>query len=613
MAKDLNPVVVSLTLAGKTCLPGKIILTQAFNKHHTFEAVVDYEEFESVWMENQFVLFGMIGKDATIQFNHRDGSGENVFCGIITDIEYKGEDGEKNWIVFHGASPTIRMEGKKTMDSFMDKTLTAIVTEAVGNSGNGARVTPNPKHKGTIDYICQYDESCFEFLNRLSSIYGEWFFYDGKNCYFGNPMNAQSDQVTYDLQMPKISFKGSLRPSLVKRYHYFHHLDYEIVEKASNPSGVVGYHTISVRESDSVYTGEALSPMPAIVQGIDEMEKVVEREKERDLSPLLTLSGESQTSRIGIGKKVTFELPKTMRTEMKHLGVFLITEVTHTYVQKGTYTNEFTAISAPIDNIPVPEVKEPKAFPQLAWVKSNADDEIKGRVKVQFQWQKLLGKTTNWIRVKTPDAGESELVPKNRGFVFIPEEGDIVMIDFEYGDPNRPYVSGSIFSELVSEGGKENNRYKTIITRSGITIQFDDDENQGSLLIKDPSGNFIKMDGNKNITITAPATLTMNATDINVNATNSINVRSAPDEDGGEGTIDVLAHQTYTLQTERGNISVQASEKNIALEAHEQFSATSQTASMNLQAAKNTNMDATDIQIKASSTIRISSSDTDII
>jgi uncharacterized protein involved in type VI secretion and phage assembly len=134
-------------------------------------------------------------------------------------------------------------------------------------------------------------------------------------------------------------------------------------------------------------------------------------------------------------------------------------------------------------------------------------------VKVEFQWQKDKSKTTNWIRVKTPDAGKSDKVPKNRGFVFIPEKDDIVMIDFEYGDPNRPYVSGSIFSEKVSRGGDDNNKIKSIITRGDSSMTFDDDK--GSIVIKDQKGSesTITFDGKHNIIINATSSIILNSLD----------------------------------------------------------------------------------------------------
>jgi uncharacterized protein involved in type VI secretion and phage assembly len=441
------------------------------------------------------------------------------------------------------------------MDSFMDMTLSGIVSEAVGNSGNGGKVTPQPKFSGTIDYIAQYEETCFEFLNRLSWIYGEWFFYDGTDCYFGKKDGA-TETVTFESEITTFDLNANLIPTKMKYYHYLVHDDNEIDREASKP-GVAGYHLPPQNQSESVYSSNAALPSPAVVLSMNELEAIAKADKNRATAGMLTISGTSQTSKVKIGGKILVKLPKTMDTTKKEVDTFLVTSVIHEYDIKGEYINSFTAIPGTSENIPMQPVYFPKAFSQLATVKSNDDEKKLGRVKVEFQWQKEKNKTTNWIRVKTPDAGKSEKVPKNRGFVFIPEKDDIVMVDFEYGDPNRPYVSGSIFSEKVSKGGDDNNKLKTITTRSGITIIFNDDENMGSLTLKDPSGNTVYMDGNKNITITAPATMTLNATDINVNASNSINVQSTGNNDG-IGKINVTAKENIQSNSKDGDISTTA-------------------------------------------------------
>jgi uncharacterized protein involved in type VI secretion and phage assembly len=117
---------------------------------------------------------------------------------------------------------------------------------------------------------------------------------------------------------------------------------------------------------------------------------------------------------------------------------------------------------------------------------------------VEFPWQKDKNKTTNWIRVATPDAGKSDKVPQNRGFVFIPEKDDLVMVDFEYGDPNRPYVSGTIFSERVSKGGGDVNHLRSITDKSNNFIQLNSLE---GIKIQDKGKDFIHEDGAGNITI----------------------------------------------------------------------------------------------------------------
>ena len=93
--------------------------------------------------------------------------------------------------------------------------------------------------------------------------------------------------------------------------------------------------------------------------------------------------------------------------------------------------------------------------------------------------------------------------------VFIPEVGDHVMLGFRYNDPNRPFVMGSLFNGTIGAGGSSNNNIKSIYTRTGSTITFD--EGASSILVKDPSGNTWFMDGAGNISVTAPNDITITA------------------------------------------------------------------------------------------------------
>ncbi|ELY2018220.1 hypothetical protein SL053_002138 [Flavobacterium psychrophilum] len=157
---------------------------------------------------------------------------------------------------------------------------------------------------------------------------------------------------------------------------------------------------------------------------------------------------------------------------------------------------------------------------QQAVVVDNADPKNNGRIRVQLLWQQTKNLRTPWLRVMTPDAGTSGAVATNRGMVFIPEVGDHVMLGFRYNDPNRPFVIGSLFNGTIGAGGSSNNNIKSIFTRTGSTITFD--EGASSILVKDPSGNTWFMDGNGNINVTAPKTFSVNATDINLMASQNL-------------------------------------------------------------------------------------------
>jgi len=68
-----------------------------------------------------------------------------------------------------------------------------------------------------------------------------------------------------------------------------------------------------------------------------------------------------------------------------------------------------------------------------------------GCVKVQFHWDRYGENDENsstWIRVGQFAAG------KNWGSMFIPRIGDEVLVAFEAGNPNRPYVITSLYNAL---------------------------------------------------------------------------------------------------------------------------------------------------------------------
>jgi len=78
-------------------------------------------------------------------------------------------------------------------------------------------------------------------------------------------------------------------------------------------------------------------------------------------------------------------------------------------------------------------LRMPLAETQMATVLSNADPHGEGRVQVRMNWQ-TDNMRTSWVRVMTPDGGGSKDVKSNRGFVFIPEVGDQVLLGFRHGD-----------------------------------------------------------------------------------------------------------------------------------------------------------------------------------
>ena len=118
----------------------------------------------------------------------------------------------------------------------------------------------------------------------------------------------------------------------------------------------------------------------------------------------------------------------------------------------------------------------------------------------------------------------------NRGIVFIPEVGDQVMVGFEYGDPNRPYVTGSVFSSSDGKGGGSGNTTKSILTKSGHQIVFEDDDNDWGITISDKNGNVIKFDTKgKNIQVSAGETISLLANNVTIDASQTVSINAGED------------------------------------------------------------------------------------
>lgn len=569
---DWNQVEATVSIGGSECKFTTIYLKQVFNGHHVFDIGVLCPPLpgENIWYNERESMIAMQGQSVVIRMKHVISGDESIFKGIITEIGMDGEKGVSGTIHYRGCSPTILLESGKTMDSFMDYTLSAIVGEVVKNYGNGVEIVNKPLFNEQIPYIQMHEETGYEFLRRMAYQYGEWFYYDGQKLYFGNPQKDKDETVTYDVDLEKVSFGSCVTPFHYSRHDYMAEDDRPLyADDSASVNGINTYLANAISTSESVYQSPTTLYNKAVVGHPVHMNRLLEFEKGRDTASLVWLKGKSKTCRVRIGEPIAVKIPASM-CDRRDLGRYRVMSVIHEIDKNGVYSNTFEGIPASMERIPVNDITMPVAHSMQATVMSNADPENQGRVQVQFVWQEEQDKTTNWIRVRSLDAGKSEVIPKNRGFVFVPEKEDQVIIDFELNNPSRPYVQGSMFHQKNGKGGQVDNHIKSIITRSGHTLEFDDEKDGNwGITIKDINGNILHFDTKgKNILLSAPNTITIAATDINICATNSVNINANPGKKGGgKGTISVRAKEDITINSETKDISLTAESKDVTISA----------------------------------------------
>lgn len=504
-ASFLNLVATKVTVKGEEQKFVSLHLRQGFNRHHTFTVVVNYLSPNNTFQQTPEKFIGYIGETASISFVHRQTGESYDFEGIITQVEMVGSMGETGGVAIHGTSPTILYENNRTLDSWMDQSLSTIIKEATQEYGK-VNLVSNPKYAAPIPYMAQYNESVFDFMNRLSALYGEWFYYDGTKVYFGKPDRDNTEKIVYDMDLEEVRLVANLVPGKSARYDYVAQENKQHnADTPAKPDGMNDLQSIAHSCSEKAYTAKTTSAADPHVTDKAELDEQMRIVKNASGANLLNIKGIGKTCRIRIGEIIDVSFPDRMK--LPPLGKFRIVGIEHEVRRDGHYSNSFVGVPDGTVHIPVPDVKRPLALPELATVKENNDDKGQGRVKVAFDWQKN-GKTTNWIRVQTPNAGVSGAVPKNRGWVFVPEVGDQVMVSYEHGNPDRPYVTGSVFHSGSGKGGDKDNKVKSIITRSGNAIVFDDET--GSIVITDQTGKqLIMLDGTDAITVMAKKSITL--------------------------------------------------------------------------------------------------------
>jgi len=588
-------------------------LKQAFNAHHYFELRFNHDQMGSPGMISLDDSRDFVGKTLTASFGYDAGSLQE-FAGLVTKVELAQSHGYHGILIVSGYSPTILIDRGPDLGSYLDKDLNTIVNLATSDvPSNDIKIVANAERKEPIDYLIQYRESDFDFLNRLSGEYHEWFYYDGKQLNFGKPDDQKEVALIYGRDVQNLQYAMEIAPIKNRRFAYNPKQDEMLHSESAAAANGSPDLDHAIQASNKTFSKIFNQPSLIRVDNNSDIKSHVDNEEKANISNLLKVHGSGDNAALVIGSiaEITMSVRKELAFDTESLGKFLITSINHDIDDTGKYYNTFEGLVSTTERIRVQNYTKPNPDMQLADVVDNADPKGQGRIKVKFKWECQSNDVTEWLRVITPDAGSSETVTKNRGFSFVPEAGDQVVIAFEEGNIARPIVLGSVYHGKSGSGGGDTNKTKSLTTRSGNTIIMDD--SNGSINVKDPSGNVITMHGNGQVTLTAPNSFTINTKDFIVNASNSIAINAQPGEQGGgEGTIAISAKKTIAATADTEGITLDATEMGVAIKGKTDVSMESTTASASVKGTTETKIDGADVKMSGTATIRINSNDTDI-
>ncbi|MDC1161804.1 phage baseplate assembly protein V [Tenacibaculum sp.] len=548
-------------------------LQQNIDEHHTLELVCRMDVLENLENELANESKNFLGETITLQIAAAEGfetSHELQFKGIVTQIQtIKGHQvASGDEIIITAQSTTFLTNDGPHFASHNDVSLSEIINKTLeGYDTSKLEVVVQPQNDPTLHYSVQQNESAYNYVSRLAALHGEWFYYNGSQLIFGAP-DTEELELTYGFDLKEYQLK--LLPQS-NNYNFFanDYLTDEIHQKATSEvsSSLNGHGAFVSGKSDTIFNKETnvwhnLYDDPQTQQRLD---IATELQKKSIEVKQIQVSGTSDNTGLKLGSIITIEGSK-----------FRVTSIIHTNNETGDYLNKFKGITADVDSYPYTNINAfPKSESQIATVKENADPDSLGRIKVQFPWQEEENEMTPWIRIVSPHGGA------NKGFHFIPEIDEKVLIGFEGGNAERPYMLGVLYTSNAKpeEFATETNDAKIIRTRSGHTIELNDTDGEEKINIYDNEGSIITFDTQaKSLHITATENLELQAKNIKMTAEENIELVA-------QGEIKTASEADTSIQAQ-GAIKLQSdSDTTIKSSANATIEATS-NAELKGQSAK---------------------------
>lgn len=361
-------------------------------------------------------------------------------------------------------------------------------------------------------WVIQNNETNWEFLSMLAERSGCRLYLEGKDkLSFKKVADQASKEVEVewgkDLRSFRVRVSSSPQVNEVIVRGWDPGSKQPIVGSAKRPAGTV---QIQERGEGGKVSSEAFGEAKMVI-----VDRPIHTQAEADQLAQSTLDeiGGSFVEADGLCYGQA-QLRPGQAIKLKNIGnrfsgEYKVTSTNHTYSPAEGFTTQFVVSGKQpqtlLSILSSDSKPDGKASPNagnivVAIVTDNLDPEGLGRVKLKYPWL-TEDHQSHWARIVAPMAGGG------RGFYFLPEIDDEVLVAFEHGDVNKPYVIGALWNGVdkpietngkAVASGKVNRR--TIKTRIGHTILLDDTGGAGEMSLTTCNGHHLTLnDGGRKI------------------------------------------------------------------------------------------------------------------
>lgn len=554
-------------------LPGKewveqirIKISGADIEHEIMDTVIEVVVDSSLHLPDMFIIhladtddFKVmesgpfdVGKQVEIELpeDQQNDTTIAVFKGEITAIEPIFGSDVSAMLTVRGYDKSHRLNRGTKSRALLDVTDGDIVKKIAGENG----LSPQVEDPGQVyKHVYQHNLTDMQFLTQRAQRIGYEVFVDDNKLHFRKPRGGRGQ-----LEMEWGKELRSFRPRLT----LWRQVDAVIVKgwDPDTKQEIVGRAT-STDSSPKIGYGKTGGQMAASAIGSAE-EVVVRRpvatQREADMLAQALLdeinAGFIEADGVAIGQP---KLKAGMKVKIKNVsskfaGEYMVTAARHIYTPEGYETHFSVQGARPqlmtdlIENQSVFSDHEPYWGGVVPAIVTNINDpDKKGRIKVKYPWLDTRLES-HWTRVAAVGAGNQ------RGLLWMPEINDEVLVAFEHGDFNRPYIIGTLWngkdkppsewSEAV-QGGKA--EIRMLKSREGHIIKLvDGPSDQYIEIVDSKQGTTIKLDANtKKLSIESKD-------EISIKTNTSLKVETT-------SNVDITSQGNTTIKA-TGNISVQA-------------------------------------------------------
>jgi phage protein D/phage baseplate assembly protein gpV len=455
---------------------------------------------------------------------------KSVMKGEITAVEPDFGDNFLATIVVRGYDRTHRLNRGSKARVFVNAKDSDIASKIARENGLTAVTDVTTQ---VYEHVYQDHQTDFDFLQDRARRNGFEVFVDDKKLYFRKPQGSRGDiALEWGKSLrsfrPRMSASGQVNEVIVKGWDPKQKKEIIGQATSSDLSPQIGEGKWGGQAAQSAFSAAKRVEIRRPVYSQSEADKVAQSILDDINASFVEADGVAfGNPDMKAGQKVTLSKLGT-----RFSGKYMVTSVRHVYTLSG-YDTYFSVEGSHPRTI-AELVSEPPSANRNRWngvvpaiVTANDDKDGKmARVKVKFPWLDG-GLESTWARVVGIGAG------KECGFFWLPEVNDEVLVAFEHGSFDHPYVLGSLWNGTdappetspVKNGKVE---LRTLKTTGGHIIRLTDGNSPKIEIIDSKSNTSIVMDTqNKKITMNSQGDYELTTTgNVTIKATGNMSLEA---------------------------------------------------------------------------------------